>query len=203
MEQKTSFKAKTARAILSELYDWSESIIAALVAVIMVLTFVVRATVVDGNSMLPTLTDSQFLALSRIYGSLQHNDIVVIYAKNIEAERGVFGKPIIKRIVGLPGDTINIDFDEGVVYRNGEALPQEVSDGFIHEDGHLINDYTKRRLSMEGEVAVPENSVFVMGDNRNDSLDSRDSAVGMVDMNYIVGKVLFRLTPFNKFGAVR
>lgn len=205
MEETVKTK-KQPKPLLHELYDWGESMLFALVMVIVILTFIVRGTVVDGDSMLPTLRDQQFLALSRIYGSLSHNDIVVVYAPNLAADDGSggYGKPIIKRVIGLPGDVISFDFDEGVVYRNNAALPLEYIDGFIYEDGHIINDYTftRRGVADGAELTVPDNHIFVLGDNRNNSVDSRDKEVDMVSYNYIIGKVIFRVTPFDLFGRI-
>jgi len=211
MEAKKPKKRKF-RSAVRELYDWTESILIALLMVIVVLTFAVRGTVVDGDSMFPTLEDSQFLALARVYGALdaiaplKHNDIVVLYAKDLYDENdGSYGKPIIKRVIGMPGDLISIDTYEGVVYRNGEPLETEYIDGILYEDGHVINDYTRDVHNMREGVTlqVPEHHIFVLGDNRNISVDSRSSSVGMVDMNYIIGRVLFRITPFEHFGIVK
>jgi len=201
----STIAAKKAKKPLLEVYDWSESFLAAIIAVLVVLTFVVRGTTVDGDSMIPTLHNRQFLVMSRIYSTPRHNDIVVIFAHNMVADDGrSYGKPIIKRVVGLPGDTISIDSEAGIVYRNGEALPLEFRDGILYEDGHIINDYTSRRFDMQPgtELTVPDNHIFVMGDNRNNSVDSRDNSVGMVERNYVIGKVFFRLTPADKFGLV-
>jgi signal peptidase I len=189
-----------------ELYDWAESVLAAFIAVIIILVFVVRGTRVEGGSMIPTLHDSQFLAISHIYSELSYNDIVVIYAKDVEVNPGTgeYGKPIIKRVIGLPGDTIYIDTGNGMIYRNGTALPTENRGGVIYEDGHVISDYTRNRYDVpEGAtLTVPANHIFVMGDNRNLSKDSRSRDVGMVDQNYVIGRVIIRITPFNQFGAV-
>jgi signal peptidase I len=139
-----------------------------------------------------------------VYDRLKHNDIVVIYATGIPAGDGTYGKPIIKRVIGLPGDTIRIDTVEGVVYRNSAALPLSELRGTIYEDGHVIADYTRSRFDMPvtDELLVPDNCIFVMGDNRNNSKDSRDRSVGMVDKNYVIGKVLLRVTPFERLGQV-
>ncbi|MDR2532614.1 MAG: signal peptidase I [Oscillospiraceae bacterium] len=204
MEEKALPKKKTAKSAIHELYDWTESILAALIAVIIILVFVVRTTRVEGGSMLPTLHDSEFLAITHLYSGLKYNDIVVIYAKNIETDENEYGKPIIKRVIGLPGDTIYLDSGNGVIYRNDEALPTEYRDGLIYEDGHVINDYTRSRGEMpEGATwTVPEYHIFVLGDNRNYSKDSRNRDVGMVDQNYVIGRVILRITPFDKFGMV-
>jgi len=203
METKTpEKKPKTPKKATHELYDWVESILAGLIIVITVLTFLVRGTRVDGGSMLPTLEDAQFLAITHIYSELRHNDIVVVYAKDIDGYGQ--GRAVIKRVIGLPGDVISIDTQSGKVFRNGSALPIEYKNGLVYEDGHIISDLTRSRSDMpeDAELIVPENSLFIMGDNRNSSKDSRDSSVGMVDENYVIGRVLLRITPFEKFGTV-
>ncbi|MCL2018499.1 MAG: signal peptidase I [Oscillospiraceae bacterium] len=205
MESKTDVKIKAVRKPLRELYDWAESILIGLITVVVVLTFAIRGTRVDGASMLPTLEDSQFLAISNLYCTLNYNDIVVVYAKDIDLSIGGGGRPVIKRVIGLEGDRIGIDSQSGVVYRNGEALPIEIIGGIIYEDGHTIKELTRNRGDMyeDAEWVVPSNSIFVMGDNRNNSKDSRSEDVGMVNENYVIGKVLFRVTPFDKFGQVK
>jgi signal peptidase I len=205
MQETTVPSKPKAKKPLLELYDWAESLLAALLAVIVVLTFVVRGTIVDGDSMIPTLRDSQFLILSRVYAAPKHNDIVVIYAHNMVSDDGrSYGKPIIKRVIGLPGDVISIDSAEGVVYRNGEPLALEYRGDFLYEDGHIINDYTftRRDMAPGAELVVPDHHIFILGDNRNNSIDSRDNDVGMVNLNYVIGKVMFRLTPLDLFGPV-
>jgi signal peptidase I len=202
-ETKTIKKPIKLKLIMREIYDWADSILFALIMVIVILVFVVRGTRVEGPSMLPTLENAQFLAITHLYTSLEHNDIVVVYSKNIDGADAP-GRNIIKRVIGLPGDTIALDTAAGRVYRNSEALPIEYIDGSVYENGHLISEETRSRSDMpEGAVwIVPENHIFVMGDNRNYSKDSRSSEVGMIDMNYIIGRVLFRVTPFEKFGPV-
>ena len=99
-------------------------------------------------------------------------------------------EPIIKRVIATEGQTIDIDFNAGIVYVDGKAL-----------DEPYVNSPTNNQLDFTGKVTVPENCVFVMGDNRNDSTDSRSSLIGCVDKRYIMGKVLLRILPLNKFGT--
>lgn len=188
--------------LAAEIFDWFDTILCSVIAVIVIFTFFTRLSSVDGSSMNPTLEDKERLLISSVGYTPKHNDIVVVWAENLVNDEGGLGKAVVKRVVGIGGDKIRIDFDEGIVYRNDEALPLEVKDGFLYEDGHTINDYTRRPLDYEGEVTVPEGYVFVLGDNRNNSRDSRDNAIGLVDERLIAGRVYLRVSPFDKFGGV-
>ncbi|MBP5605867.1 MAG: signal peptidase I, partial [Ruminiclostridium sp.] len=109
---------------------------------------------------------------------------------------------IVKRVIGLSGDSIRIDFKQGYVYRNGEQLPLEVKDGFLYEEVHIINSYTNEEEGRGSEFTVPEGFIFVMGDNRNGSTDSRSFMVGDVDKRCIIGKAYVRVFPFDKLGGI-
>ena len=190
------------RKFLKDVFDWTESVVIAIVAIIVVFTFFMRVTSVDGLSMMPTLHDGERLIITDFMFKPKYNDIVVIQAKGLKNEDGEMGKPIIKRVVGLPGDEIDIDFEAGTVFRNGEPLEISESDGILYEDGHMLNTPTSL---MEGQVfplTVPGGSIFVMGDNRNNSMDSRDARVGFVNDKYIIGKAFFRITPAPRFGSL-
>lgn len=200
--EKTEEPEKKKGNIAAEIFDWFDTILCSVIAVIVIFTFFTRLSSVDGSSMNPTLEDKERLLITDMFYTPKRNDIVVVWAENLIDDDGSLGKAVVKRVVGIGGDKIRIDFDEGIVYRNDEALPLEVKDGLLYEDGHAINDYTRRPLDYEGEVTVPEGYVFVLGDNRNNSRDSRDSAIGLVDERLIAGRVYLRVAPFDKFGGV-
>ena len=101
-----------------------------------------------------------------------------------------YGKPLVKRVIGKGGDTINIDFAAGIVYRNGVALDEP----YTAEPTYLYE-------SVDFPITVPDGCLFVMGDNRNNSTDSRDSRVGCVDERDIMGAAMLRILPFGKIGA--
>lgn len=198
-EKKEEVK-KDVHSAVKEVFDWVETLIMAMIFIIILFTFFIRVNTVDGDSMNPTLKDGQKLLVTDLFYTPDYNDIVIVQAAKLDG-----GKPIIKRVIGLPGDRISIDFTNGIVYRNGEALPIETEGGVLYEDGHKINDYTTRNIEMISgeEYTVPENSYFVLGDNRNASSDSRlMSAIGFIDKNYIAGRAVFSLFPFNSFGLV-
>lgn len=198
-----SNKSSKKKLLAAELLDWFDTVVGSVLAIIVIFTFFTRLSTVDGSSMLPTLHDTERMLVTDFFYTPKHNDVVVLWAENLYNDSTEsMGEAIVKRIIGLPGDTIEINFKNGVVYRNGEALPLEVKDGFLYEDGHAINDVTLSRIDMNGAVTVPEGCLFVMGDNRNGSSDSRDERIGLVDMHNIVGKVYLRIYPFDVFGGV-
>lgn len=191
---------KNAHTAVKEVYDWFESLLMAVVFIVLLFTFVVRVNTVDGTSMTPTLKEGQKLVVTDLFYTPDYNDIVIIQAAKLDG-----GKPIVKRIIGLPGDTVMIDFEAGLVYRNGEQLNVETKDGFLYEDGHKINTYTNKNIEMlsKTEYTVPKDCYFVLGDNRNGSKDSRAfSSIGFVDGDYIAGRAIFSLFPFSSFGLV-
>lgn len=191
---------KNAHTAVNEVFDWFESLIMAVVFIVMLFTFIVRVNTVEGTSMNPTLKEGQKLVVTDLFYKPSYNDIVIIQAAKLDG-----GKPIVKRIIGLPGDKIKIDFEAGLVYRNGEQLEVETKDGFLYEDGHKINSYTNRNIEMISgqEYTVPKDCYFVLGDNRNASKDSRAfSSIGYVDIDYIAGRAIFSLFPFDTIGTV-
>lgn len=196
-EKKEEIK-KDAHSAAKEVFDWIETLVVAMVFIVILFTFIVRVNTVDGDSMNPTLNDGQKLLVTDLFYTPNYNDIVIVQAAKLDG-----GKPIIKRIIGLPGDKISIDFTKGIVTRNGEELQIESEAGKLYEDGHLINDYTTRNLEMTSgqEYTVPEDCYFVLGDNRNRSSDSRlMSQIGFVEKNFIAGRAVFSIFPFSSFG---
>lgn len=190
-------------SIAAEIFEWADTILYSVLAIIVIFTFITRMSTVDGSSMNPTLYDKENLMIVNTFTPVTHNDIVVLWSEKLPNEAtGGYGKAIVKRVIGVAGDRIDIDFETGTVYRNGEALPLEVKGGTLYEDGHMINSYTTMREDFFGEVTVPEGFVFVMGDNRNGSTDSRSNWVGFVDERNIIGKAYLRVMPFDKFGGI-
>lgn len=185
-----------------EFYSWFDSLFHAVTALVVICLFIVRVTNVDGTSMLPTLEDGEWLTVSIPFYQPDYNDIVVVWSDDLPNDKGTLGKPIIKRVIGLSGDTVSIDYLRGYVYRNGEQLQISVNDDMLYEDGHPINSYTNYEEGRGGEFVVPEGYIFVMGDNRNGSTDSRSSIVGYVDKREVLGKAFLRVWPLNKLGGL-
>lgn len=170
----------------SELFSWGESLLTVLIFFVVVFTFFVRLIGVSGHSMYPTLGDHNIMLVSNLNYHPEKGDIVVL-----NKEGFYNNQPIVKRIIATGGDTIDIDFATSEVIINGAVL-----------DEPYIAEPTVEQGDMVFPQTVPEGCVFVMGDNRNRSSDSRLTSLGMVDERYILGHVLTVIYPFNKFGAV-
>ena len=168
-----------------ETYEWVQCVIVALICCVLVFVFFARVIDVVGESMLPTLEQGDKIVITRFAGDYEQGDIVVLRKDTFRKE------PIVKRIIAVGGQTIDIDFESGIVYVDGEAL-----------DEPYVNELTYEQEDFVGPVTVPDDCVFVMGDNRNSSSDSRRETIGCVDTRYIMGKVIFRFLPFSKIGAI-
>lgn len=193
--------AKTNRTdTVMDLYSFIQSIVQSVVIAFLLLTFFFNISVVVGSSMNPTLEEGDRLLVTHGDYTLKYGDVIAVWAAHLNnRETGEKGELIVKRVIGLPGDVINID-DNGTVYRNGEALQE---DYIAHFD-----TYTNKG-NAEFPLTVDENCVFVLGDNRNHSTDSRfvdtgnsEIYIGCIDQRYIMGKAVFRLYPYNKIGVI-
>ncbi len=169
------------RSRAAGMFEWVQSVVLAICVLFIVFTFVLRPVKVVGDSMLPTLQDGNWLIISAFDLSPDYGDIIV----STQPNKTQTGEPVIKRVIATAGQTVDIDFDRGVVYVDGEAL-----------DEPYIKDPTYRSFDVSFPLTVPEGFLFVMGDNRNDSLDSRTTRIGMVDVRYVLGSVKMRVMPF-------
>lgn len=170
-------------------YEAVEIISIALIVVIMINLFVGRMTTVVGDSMYPTLHNTERLWVSRLGYAPENGDIVVIQENN-----SVISEPIVKRIIATENQTVKFDFENWKVYVDGVELRE---DYINYEDWCAMKTY-----GCPEEVTVPPGYVFVLGDNRNHSTDSRDPRVGVINEDDILGKVVARILPLDKFGAV-
>lgn len=176
---------KAARAC----FEWMEALIPALIIIMTLFTFLFRVNiVVNGPSMEPNLMDGYKLFTSCIDSHLSGGDIVVIDAKGTALD-----KRIVKRVIATEGQTVNIDFQTGIVSVDGVELD---------ESSYIENGITKDQYDVTFPQKVPAGHVFVLGDNRTVSEDSRFEEVGMIDQRYIIGKVEFIIVPFEKFGKL-
>lgn len=179
-----------------DIFDWIEVLVHAILAVVLCFSFFFRIATIDGDSMLNTLVDGERVIITNMFYEPKVGDIVVISRNK---ENSVFtmnntNTPIIKRVIALEGQSVDIDFEEGIVYVDGIALDEP---------------YTRTPTNHMGDIQFPvtvdEGCIFVLGDNRNESLDSRDSRIGeygMIDTRYILGHAIYRVFPFNKMGKI-
>lgn len=170
-----------------EAIEWSKIIVTALIFAFIITQFI-RPTLVRGESMYPTLVENDYLIINRMaykFNEPKKGDIIVFKTNLLQED----GKPkdLVKRVIAVGGDHIKIE--DSKVYVNDKLLDEP----YIHDN------YTEGNIDM----VIPEGEVFTMGDNREQSLDSRYEDVGLVDDKDIMGKVMVRLFPFNKIGLVK
>ena len=224
--------AKDPASRVSAVFDWVELFTVSLAIVLLLMCFVVRHSPVIGASMEPTVNGSEsavvggktiqsqsdIMLISRMFYTPKTGDVIVINSPHN------FKEPIIKRVIAVGGQTVKLDFDNWETYVDGKKLEEPYFEGtralqrFNAEKGAFEWVQTNPNLedrsrgySMEDygldsdgdgfyEVTVPEGQIFVMGDHRNNSKDSR--ILGCIDERYILGKVLLRIYPFNRFGTL-
>ena len=192
MSKKTTVTEK--HSFAAEIFEWLEMIILSACIVLLLFTFVVRPANVDGQSMENTLHHGEMLLISNLFYEPQHGDIVVFQKIN-----STHPEPIVKRVIATEGETVDIDFDTWTVTvtdTNGnKRLLDESAYRKLATDQPIRSDHTY-------PLTIEEGKLFVMGDNRNHSLDSRSATIGQVDENEIIGKVILRAFPLSKLGTV-
>ena len=165
--------------------------IAIALVIVIAITLIIQPTIVKESSMEPTLYENNYLFVNKLaYLTKDHPDYgdIIIFKSDIDKDDGSGKKILIKRVIAVENDVVTVS--EGNVYRNGIKLDESYTlEGFTSGD---IKDY-----------AVPENEVFVMGDNRGVSLDSRSGEVGTISEDSIIGKAFFRLYPFSEIGLLK
>ena len=162
-------------------YEWMQALVCSVLAAVLVFTFAARVVGVSGGSMRSTLQDGDMLLVmnSLLCSGFRQGDIVIAAKASFEN-----GEPIVKRVIATEGQVVDIDFLSGTVFVDGTPL---------HED--YINEPTYTAEGTEFPLTVPEGSVFVMGDNRNHSNDSRDARLGTVDTRYLIGRAVLVAFP--------
>ena len=172
-----------------DLFTWLQALTFALVIIMIVFTFFARIIGVDGHSMEPTLQDRDMLLLQCAGYEPRQGDVVVLH-KSFSTT----GEPIVKRVIAVGGQSVHIDYDSSTVYVDGEP----VDDSYLGEPMVQPGSSTMQGTDWD----IPEGSVFVMGDNRNNSSDSREESLGPVENQYVLGRALVVLFPFSHFGSI-
>ena len=170
-----------------DLYDWIQSLMVALVICVALFIFAVRVIDVSGSSMVPTLHDGDKMIVSNLFYKPKYGDIVVFKTDTYDPDRA-----LVKRVIATEGQEISLDFDRGVVYINGSPIEED-----------YIAELTTTKLDFIGPQTVPEGCVFVMGDNRNASTDSRKKEIGMVDERMIFGRAYYVVFPVSDMRPVQ
>ena len=178
-------KEPLVRRAIGEIIDWAEIFVVAAASVILIFTFIARLTIVNGPSMEDTLHSNDFLIVSDMFYKLEPGDIVVCH----DISTG-YTDPIVKRVIAVGGQTVDIDFDTWTVTVDGEVIDEPYAK--FTTDQIVTSNLTY-------PFYVEEGSIFVMGDNRNHSADSRDRAIGAIDERSVVGKAVVRILPFDRF----
>jgi len=188
---------KKASSSIKEIFEWVEMIVVSFCAVVLIFTFVARPAVVVGDSMVKTLIDGETLIISPMATDYEYKDIVVFQIpQNIGK---LHGDAIVKRVIATEGQWVDVDLATWKVY---VADSKEALATAEPLDEPYVNFVPNRTLSaaVTFPLCVPEGCLFVMGDNRSESYDSR--AFGCIREEYVMGKVMIRLFPINKFGGI-
>lgn len=171
--------------IKKELLDWGVSIIVAVVIALIIRTYVFTLVRVDGLSMSPTLSHGDTLYTNRFFYTPENGDIIIFRPPNsVET-------PYVKRVIATAGQTVVVDGKNHTVTVDGKVL-----------DEPYIKEPMLSGGTMQYPCTVPEGYVFVLGDNRNNSRDSRDATVGLIPLSNVIGKATFRILPISEFGSL-
>ncbi len=187
---------KDKKSVSAEIIEWLEVISTAVIAVVIIFCFIFRIATISGDSMKNTLYSGEKVIISNLAYTPKNGDIVVI-SRN--AENSIKGQvssqgPIIKRVIATGGQTVDIDFEAGIVYVDGKPLKE-----------NYTSTPTVNKADIEFPLYVPEGYIFVLGDNRTESLDSRYSQIGedgLIDTRYVLGHAVFRIFPFDRIGRL-
>lgn len=181
---------------VEELFEWLDVLATAIISVVIIFSLIFRVATISGPSMQNTLFTDDKVIITNLAYTPKNGDIVVV-SRNADnsVESVEYSKnPIIKRVIAVGGQTVDIDFERGVVLVDGVELVEPYA-----------KTPTTRKYDVEFPLYVPEGYIFVLGDNRDDSMDSRDSRIGedgLVDTRYVLGHAILRVFPFDKIGRL-
>lgn len=178
----------------ADLYEWLQMFLGCVVAAVVLFNCVARLARVDGDSMNNTLQDGEIMLIWDLGYTPKQGDIVVLNKTSVLLPGWTEPRAIVKRVIAVGGQTVDIDYAAGLVYVDGRPLDEP----YLPEEMYLPAGPGMQQTHWE----IPEDSVFVMGDNRNHSTDSRDIQLGPIDTDYILGKAVLALWPADRFGAV-
>ena len=187
MKNQTAVAKPDRYASVRELYDWIYCLLFALIVCVILFAFVFHVIDVVGSSMVPTLHNGDKMLVSGLFYKPKAGDVVVFKKKEYDPN-----KALVKRVIATEGQEINMDFANGIVYIDGEAIAEP-----------YINELTYNKLDFIGPKTVPEGCVFVMGDNRNASVDSRKNEIGMLDTRLILGRSYAVIYPLSVLRAIK
>ena len=170
-----------------EIYDWIYCLSVALIICVVIFAFFIRLIDVRGTSMNPTLNNNDKMLVSGLFYEPKVGDVVVFKKDEYDPERA-----LVKRVIAVEGQVINMDFDRGIVYVDGVPLEED-----------YIMEPTTNKIDFIGPQTVPEGCVFVMGDNRNASTDSRKKEIGMVDTRLILGRAYAVAYPLSQVRTIK
>lgn len=191
--QKDGTAAEPRKSFASDFLDYVEIFVFAICFVILIFTFAARLCIVKGPSMEKTLNEGELLIVSNLFYEPERGDIIVFH------QTGILNEPVVKRVIATGGETIDIDFSTWTVTVTHKDGTEEVLNEpymYLDRSAPLLTS------SLQFPYEIPEGYIFVMGDNRNHSTDSRGTTIGLVDSRRVLGKVLLRVSPFSKFGTV-
>lgn len=182
-KEKAEDKEIKNNGFLKELYEWTQAIAIAVVLALFINHFLFAIVEVNGSSMEPTLQNAERLFVRKFLYKPDNKDIVIVKSDSM-------GKYLVKRVIATEGQTIDINIGSGDVIVDGEVI----------NEPYIAEKLNSRGTANEFPLTVPEDTVFVMGDNRNNSLDSR--SIGVVEEDDVIGKASFRIWPIKSIGGL-